>query len=245
MLPAIPFDSGSPRKRRIWYSAPALSSTSGHSHRRLLSNERVFARRSFGAGSLITFMGGFSTYALSFLLPLFYQYVRGESVLHTGLLLIPQGIGTIFYVIALRPLAARIDGRIVVAAGVVTTMIGTLPFALAGAEGDTAALLAGQFAQGIGFAATTFPVLELALSGLRHDEAARGGAAFSIVQRVGAPFGVALIAVILQRLLDTATTPSATVAAFNDTFWWIFVLSAVPLLLATALPARKTTGIPH
>ena len=209
-----------------------------------LIDVRIFARRSFGAGSLITFMAGFSTYALTFLLPLFYQQVRGETVFHTGLLLIPQGLGVVFFVIALRSLAARIDGRIVVIGGIVSTMIGILPFALADATGGTGLLLLGQFAQGLGFAASTFPVLTLALAGLSSDETPRGSSAFTVVQRVGAPFGVAAIAVILQNLLNGSSTTVATATAFNNTFWWTFGLSAIPLLLALLLPGRTSPQAP-
>ena len=204
-----------------------------------LIDVRMFARRSFGLGSVITFAGGFSTYALSFLLPLFYQQVRGDSVLHTGLLLITQGFGTIFFVVAVRNVAARIDSRFVIATGVALTMIGTVPFALADTHGDTAVLLAAQFAQGLGFAATTFPVMTLALSGLSHAETPRGSSAFSVVQRVGAPFGVAVVAVILQNLLDGATTTTDQLAAFQGTFWWIFGLSTVPLVLAFFVPSES------
>jgi len=207
-----------------------------------LIDVRLFARRSFGLSSVITFAGGFSTYALSFLLPLFYQQVRGETVLHTGLLLITQGLGTMFFVVALRGVAERLDSRFVIAAGMAITMIGTVPFALAGAHGGTALLLAGQFAQGLGFAATTFPVMTLALANLSHDETPRASAAFSVVQRVGAPFGVAVIAVILQNRLDGATTAADGLAAFSGTFWWIFALSAAPLVLAFLVPSRKHTA---
>ncbi|MFJ9250666.1 MDR family MFS transporter [Streptomyces sp. NPDC101776] len=207
-----------------------------------LIDVRLFARRSFGLSSVITFASGFSTYALSFLLPLFYQQVRGETVLHTGLLLITQGLGTMFFVVALRNLAARLDSRFVIAAGMAITMIGTVPFALADAHGGTALLLAGQFAQGLGFAATTFPVTTLALANLSHDETPRASAAFSVVQRVGAPFGVAIIAVILQNRLDGATTAADALAAFSGTFWWIFALSAAPLVLAFLVPSRKHTA---
>jgi EmrB/QacA subfamily drug resistance transporter len=206
-----------------------------------LIDVRIFARRSFGAGSLVTFMAGFSTYALMFLLPLYYQQVRGESVFRTGLLLIPQGLGVLFFIIALRNLAARSDGRIVVVGGVASTMIGILPFALADASGGTGLLLLGQFAQGLGFAASTFPVLTLALAGLSHDETPRGSAAFSVVQRVGAPFGVAVIAVILQNLLTGSTSPAA---AFSETFWWTFGFGALPLALAFLLPGRTSAGQP-
>ncbi|GAA3605085.1 DHA2 family efflux MFS transporter permease subunit [Kineosporia mesophila] len=198
-----------------------------------LVDVRLFARPSFGIGSVITFAGGFSTYALSFLLPLYYQQVRGESVMHTGVLLITQGLGTIFFVLVVRVPAQRLDGRVVVAGGVLLTALGAVPFALAA---STPWLLAAQFAQGLGFAATTFPVMELAFSNLNHAEIPRGSAAFSVVQRVGAPFGVAVVAVILQRLLNDATAPTD---AFATTFRWIVGLSAVPLVLSFFIPSGR------
>ena len=224
-------------------SVALLASFTAHSlstKRTALIDVRVFARRSFGIGSLITFFAGFSTYALSFLLPLFYQQVRGDTVLNTGLLLIASGVGTMFFVVVIRPLTARLDGRLVIATGVALTMLGTVPFALAGAHGSAILLLAGQFAQGLGFAATTFPVLALALANLSHDEAPHGSAAFTVVQRIGAPFGVAVVAVILQNLLAGGAVGDA--AAFNETFWWVFGLSAIPLVLAFFLPRTSAVG---
>jgi len=210
-----------------------------HTRRDALIDVRVFARRSFGLTSIITFASGFSVYAVMLLLPLFYQQIRGETALATGLLLIPQGLGTMLFFVLLRGVVARLDARIVVAGGVVTTMIGIVPFALAGTHGDTIVLLAGQILQGVGFGACTFPVMTLAFASLSHDEAPRGSAAFSVVQRVGAPFGVAVIAVILQHLLDRATTSAGQLAAFNHTFWWALGLSAVPLLITFFLPTTK------
>ncbi|WP_432831366.1 MDR family MFS transporter [Dactylosporangium sp. CA-092794] len=206
-----------------------------------LIDVRVFARRSFGLGSAITFVSGFSLYALSFLLPLFYQQIRGESVLRTGLLLIPQGIGTMLFFVLARRFGARVDGRLMVAAGVLLNMLGVVPFALADLHGGTAVLMAGQFLQGVGFGAVTLPVMTLAFASLNHDEAPRASAAFSVVQRVGAPFGVAVIAVILQRLLDGAATTADGLDAFSGTFWWAFALSAVPFFLAFLLPAKQPT----
>ncbi|MFB4273445.1 hypothetical protein [Nonomuraea sp. GTA35] len=47
-----------------------------------------------------------------------------------------------FFLLA-RQLAARLDGRVVVAAGVMLTMAGITPFALADAHGGTILLLTG------------------------------------------------------------------------------------------------------
>jgi len=172
-----------------------------------------------------------------FLMPLFYQQIRGDSVFATGFLLIPQGVGTMAFILVNRRLAGRIDTRFVIAGGVLLTMIGTLPFALAGASGGDAVLLAGQFLQGFGMAAVSLPVMTLAFASLSHAETPRGSAAFNVVKQVGAPFGVTVFAVVLQNNLAHAATASQALGAFNATFWWIFALSAVPLLLAFLLPA--------
>lgn len=217
-----------------------------HAKRPALLDVRVFARRSFGLSSIITFVGGFSLYALMFLLPLFYQNIRGESVLATGLLLIPQGLGTVFFILLNRKLAGRIDTRIIIATGVVLTMIGILPFALAGTTGNDVLLLAGQFLQGVGMAAVSLPVMTLAFTSLSHDETPRGSAAFNVVQRVGAPFGVTVIAVILQSQLNGATTAAQALPAFAAAFWWALGLSVIPLLLAFFLPhaQRQPKAVP-
>lgn len=202
-----------------------------------LIDVRVFTRRSFGIGAIVTFVSGFSIYALMFLLPLFYQQIRGESVLATGFLLIPQGLGTMTFVLINRFLAGRVDTRFVIAGGVVLAMVGTLPFALAGASGGDVLLLAGQFLQGLGMAAISLPIMTLAFASLSHAETPRGSAAFNLVKQVGAPFGVTVIAVVLQSHLAGVTTAAQALGAFNATFWWVLGLSAVPLLLAFLLPA--------
>ncbi|MBS2546930.1 multidrug efflux MFS transporter [Catenulispora sp. NL8] len=208
------------------------------SRRKPLIDVRLFARRSFGLSSIITFMAGFSTYALTLLLPLFYQQLRGESVLTTGLLLIPQGAGTTLFFLLARPLVAKLDGRLVVAGGIALTMIGILPFTFADLHGGELLLLAGQLLQGIGFGAATYPVMTLAFGSLSHEETPSGSAAFSVVQRVGAPFGVAVIAVILQNHLKTAHTPSQVLSGFADAFWWTFGLGTIPLALAFLIPRK-------
>ena len=194
-----------------------------------LIDVRVFGRRSFGLSSLITFMSRFSVYALMFVLSLFYQQVRGESVLATGLFVA-------------RKWVAGLDARIVVAGGVVLTMIGIVPFALADSEGGSILLSVGLIVQDFGAGAGMFPVMALALSGLGHAETPSGTAAFSVVQRVGAPFGVAIIAVIFTTLLGNGQGPSSALAAFSGTFWWIFGLSAIPFLLALFLPTQSTSN---
>ena len=126
-----------------------------------------------------------------------------------------------------------------IAAGVVVTAIGVLPFALADATGGGAVLIVGQLLQGFGMGAVSLPVMTVAFAGLSHAETPRGSAAFSVVKQVGAPFGVTVIAVILQHQLSGAGSPEAALDAFRTTFWWALGLSVIPLVLAVFIPGDR------
>lgn len=203
-----------------------------------LVDVRLFARRSFGLSNIVVFVSGFSLYALMFLVPLFYQQVRGETVFATGFLLIPQGLGAMCFILLNRRLEGRVDTRLIIAGGVVLSMIGIQPFTFASLTGGGVLLLAGQFLQGVGMAAVTLPVMTLAFTNLSHTETPRGSAAFNLIKQIGAPFGVTVIAVVLQHFLTDATTPNQALHSFTNTFWWIFAFSVVPLLLAFFIPTQ-------
>jgi EmrB/QacA subfamily drug resistance transporter len=202
-----------------------------------LVDVRPFARRSFGLSSVITFLAGFSSYAIMFLLPLFYQQLRGDSTLQTGLLLIPQGLGTITFMLLNRRIAGRIPTKWIVASGALLTLLGALPFAFAGATGHDVLLLVAQFVIGFGTGAIVMTIMTLAFSGLARAEIPRAGAAFSVVQRVGAPFGVTVVAVLLEGAIGRAGAGSQALAgAFGQTFWWVLAFGVVPLVLSLLLP---------
>jgi EmrB/QacA subfamily drug resistance transporter len=210
-----------------------------------LVDVRPFARRSFGVAGVITFVGGFSTYASMFLLPLFYQVVRGESVLNTGLLLIPQGVGTVLFLLLMKPISRWLSPRALVIGGTILGMVSMIPFALATANGSDVLLLAAQFVRGFGFGASLIPLSTVAFASLSRAEIPRASAAFSVVQRVGAPFGVTVVAVILQGYLANATGTAAGIAgAFGTTFWWILAFSIVPLVIAFFVPNLGKVAAP-
>jgi MFS family permease len=71
-------------------------------------------------------------YAGMFLLPLHYQQLHGETVLHAGLLLIPQGVGSLAARFAVGKLVARLGARLVTMASFLLAAVATVPFALTG-----------------------------------------------------------------------------------------------------------------
>ena len=78
------------------------------------------------------FTAGAAMYAGMFLLPLYYQQLHGETVLHAGLLLIPQGVGSLAARFVVGKLVARLGARLVTIASFLLTAVATVPFAFAG-----------------------------------------------------------------------------------------------------------------
>ena len=73
-----------------------------------LLDVRLFRSASFSAAAVTTFVLGACLFGAMIIMPLYFQLVRGEDAVTTGLLLIPQGIGA---AIAM-PLAGRLTDRI-------------------------------------------------------------------------------------------------------------------------------------
>ena len=60
---------------------------------RPLLDLKLFANPAFRAASIVTFCLGAALFGAMILMPLYFQTIRGEDAIQTGLLLIPQGIG--------------------------------------------------------------------------------------------------------------------------------------------------------
>ena len=74
---------------------------------RPLLNLRLYARPTFSSASIAMFCLGAALFGGMVLLPLYWQQVRLESVVHTGLLTAPQGIGMAL----VMPLAGKLTDR--------------------------------------------------------------------------------------------------------------------------------------
>jgi EmrB/QacA subfamily drug resistance transporter len=231
-----------------------------------LIDVQLFRNRTMSAASATSFTFACSVFGAMFLLPLYYQVVRGQSALHAGLLLAPQGVGAAI----MMPIAGkRTDdtgaGRIVLG-GLALLFLGMLGFTQVGAHTSFWFLGSCQFLMGLGMGAAMMPAMSAAYQTLQRQQLARATTALNIIQRVGGSIGTALLSVILTHQLASrlpaggegglgaarSIPPSARdriapdiAQAFGHTFWWsagIIALAAIPALLLPrhppAAPAR-------
>ncbi|MFI7135734.1 MDR family MFS transporter [Nonomuraea sp. NPDC050153] len=194
---------------------------------------RLFRDRTFTASSALLFLSGLAMFGSMLLLPLFYQQERGQSVIAAGLLLAPQGVGSLLSK-GLGGVADRVGPRPVVLAGIAMTVLGTLPFAFA--DQYTSGLLLGLalVVRGAGLSAANMAIMVGAFRGLDGARIPHASSVTRIAQQLGGAFGAAVLAVVLQRQL--ADHPAV---AFGHTFGWALALTALAVIPAALLPRAE------
>jgi EmrB/QacA subfamily drug resistance transporter len=207
-----------------------------------LLDVRLFLNPAFSAASMTTFTVGAGLFGAMIIMPLYFQLVRGEDAVHTGLLLIPQGVGAAIAMPFAGRAADRIGGGRVAVAGLLVTLVGTIPFALIGAHTSYWLIGAAMIFRGFGIGMTMMPAMSAAYAALKPDDIAHATPQLNVIQRVGGSIGTALLPVVLEsgmaHRLAAATPGSSRTAiapAFSHTYWWVFAVTAVALLPAVRL----------
>jgi MFS family permease len=168
-------------------------------------------------------------YAGMFLLPLYYQQLRGESVLHAGLLMIPQGVGALASRLVVGGLVQRFGARAVTVSSLLLAAVTTVPFAFAGPVTGLGWLGAVLLVRGLGIGAMLIPPMSVAYQDIQPAGIQHATMNTRIVQQVGA--------VSLQSCLD-----HSAVSAFHGAFWWATGITIAALIPALTLPARRIAG---
>jgi EmrB/QacA subfamily drug resistance transporter len=220
---------------------------------------RLFRAPGFSAAAATTFLVGGALFGAQLLLPLYYQVARGESPLHAGLLVAPQGLGAALGMRYSGRLTDRIGGGRVVLFGLLVLLAGTFVFTQVGATTSYVLLAATVVVRGVGLGFTMMPAMAAAYSTLESNQVPRATPMLNVVQRIGGSIGTALLAVVLQRQIVSAlpgasgglgaarnVPPSARqriaeplATAFAHTYWWSLVLTAIAFVPAAILAVTE------
>jgi MFS family permease len=161
----------------------------------------LFARRTFAAPAAVGFAFSFMMQGALVLYPLYWQIVRGESALRAGMLVAPQGLGSVITNTFNGRLSDRYGAARLAPVGLVILLGSTLVWATMDAHTSYAVLAGASFLRGLGISFLGTPAYAAAYQSLAPDEVPRGTTAYNIGQRCGSAFGVAVVIVVLQHSL--------------------------------------------
>jgi EmrB/QacA subfamily drug resistance transporter len=209
---------------------------------------RLFKRWLFASGNLMMMpaFGAFGGFGL--LLTLFLQDLRGYTPLQAGLLQAPSSIGTAISL----PLASRLYGTVgprrMMLFGFGFAALTMLPFYFVGLETPVWVIVALLVVRGLPFAFAAVASQTLLFGPIESEKQGPASSIYSTLRQAASSFGVALIitislsrtrtheasAVASQHLTATTAdiTRHAAVSGYHDAYLAVFVLMALPFLLA-------------
>ncbi|HXB15723.1 MAG TPA: MDR family MFS transporter [Solirubrobacteraceae bacterium] len=197
---------------------------------RPLLDIRLYKNKVFAGASFTTFGLGAALFGAMILVPLYYQSVRHLSVIDTGLLNGPQGIGALIMMPIAGRLTERYGGGRIAIIGVSLLALSTIPLAFVGANTSYLAISAVLFVRGMSIGLGFMPAMTAAFAAMRPEQLSDATPQINVVMRLGSAVGVAILAVVLQRASVGAHTSAQLADAFGHTFWWAFGIALLSLL---------------
>ena len=153
---------------------------------------RIFRDVNFMSGFLMMFVIGIVLLASSALLAPYLETLAGYPVREAGLLMAPRGLGTMAAMLIAGKLLNRIDGRLIMLAGIAAMAYSFWEMTQWTPDIDPYSLASVTVLQGFGMGFVFIPLQVFAFSTLPVHLRTDGTALFSLVRNVGSAIGVSV-----------------------------------------------------
>jgi DHA2 family multidrug resistance protein len=172
--------------------------------------------RNFMAGSLFNVVVGLTYYASLALLPSYLQNLMNYPVVTAGLVLGPQGMGTMAAMLIAGRLVGRVDTRILLALGLGMASWAFYQSTLWTPDVSAATVMLVGVVQGSSIGFLFVPLSVVSLSTLPSNLVTDGAGFFTLVRNIGSSSGIAIVTALVARNTQVNhATISANVTAAN------------------------------
>jgi DHA2 family multidrug resistance protein-like MFS transporter len=156
----------------------------------------VLARPAVAAAAMTILSVYIAFLGTMFLLPQYLQYVHDRSVVATGLLLMPLGVGTAIGARYNARVFAALGARRTIGGGLVALAASTGLFLLLGRTTSVAVVVVGAALIGLLIALVVAPATAVIMNDLGDEKAGDGGAVNQLARQVGGALGVAIVGTV-------------------------------------------------
>src|SRR5206468_3625623 len=169
-----------------------------------LFERAMFTDRNFATSLLFMAVTGVLLLAGLALLPPLLQTMYGYSVLQSGFLTAPRGIGTLFSMLIAGRATGKIDARLLVGLGVV--FMGTSLYMMTGFAIDQPSrpVIVSGVVQGLGLGLIFVPLQTLAFETLATRFRTTGAALLNLSRNIGGSVGISVVSTQLVRMTQVA-----------------------------------------
>jgi len=169
-----------------------------------LFDRHLFKNRNLVTSMLFMIVIGISTMAPMALLPPMLQQLFGYSVVQTGMMMAPRGVGVLFTMWLAGQLIGRVDTRIVIAVGLVLFAWSLRTMASWSLEMDAWPVIVSGFVQGLGMGLVFMPLNSLAFATLDQRYRTDGASLLNLMRSIGQSAGISMVTVFLARNIQVS-----------------------------------------
>nr|WP_241266978.1 MFS transporter [Streptomyces scabichelini] len=196
---------------------------------------RLFCEAPFTVPNVCSFVLGFGTSAVFFLLSLYLQQVQGRSAVRTGLYFLPLTLT----ICAVAPFASRLCAKVgpvrVMAAGYLVSAVGLAGLLLLDVDTGLGTLTAVSVVLGAGMGAAIGPTQLAGVAALPVQRSGLAAASISTTRQVGTALGVAVLGLIVGTYSGTRIGTAGFADGFVDGLHVSGVVTAGATLAAAVL----------
>jgi len=175
----------------------------------------MFKDRNFVMGLIFIFLIGITTFSGLALLPPLLQNLFGYSVIDTGVLMAPRGVGTMVSMIFVGRFVSRVDARILVISGLAISAWSLWMMTGFDIQMDQGPIMLSGFLQGIGLGLVFVPLNTLAFATIAPRLRVDATAFFSLVRNVGQGVGISLVTAVLAQMMSVNQAELAARVTLN------------------------------
>ena len=202
---------------------------------RLFTENRVFALSNLSA--LINYA---ATFALSFMLSLYLQYVRGMEAREAGLVLMAQPIMMAVVASFSGRLSDRRNPRILAAAGMGLSAIGLFLLSFLSDDTSVIYILTGMVILGTGFGLFSSPNMNVVMSAVDKSVYGTASSILATMRNTGMMFSMAIASMTIHILLGDAEIAAHNLNAFNSSTRIVFSVFTILCLLGIYTSGAKS-----
>ncbi|MFM9970979.1 MAG: DHA2 family efflux MFS transporter permease subunit [Burkholderiales bacterium] len=238
----------------------ALAGFAGFAHYQLRKTDpllqiRLFTRTQFLFGAVVSFLFGFSIFAVTYLLPVFLQLALNYTPSNAGLVILPAGIALALCMPIGGRMADSMASRPLVIAGSLLFALSTFLTALVDRESSYWAIVAWAIIGRVGFSILHPALLLGSTQGLPRPEMPQALTLAIFLRHLGGAVGVSAAGILLDWRLSVygvsktvvGGNPDAILAAFEECFLFFAAVTLASVFVAWFMkpPQVKSTPAPR
>jgi DHA2 family multidrug resistance protein len=205
-----------------------------------LLNVRFYQKPVYLLASAVGWVSVVALFGATFLLPLYFQTLRGRTPFQTGLLLLPQAVAAVLSIQVSGRMYDRIGPRYVVTTGLIGLVLTTWGFTQITETTPYIVICAQMAVRGFALACVMQPTQAAALSAIERDVLTRASSLLSVMRSVFQSLGVAILGTVLQLRGTPASgfRGAYTIAGYRDAYNVALVAAMIGVVLAIFLPIK-------